>query len=347
MIAFKPTKRLLVQALCTVLICSPVTWQPTAQADETETQTEETARRDQAGENIEQPSKQTESSEAKKQPVDLPFTLEIAAGIQYDDNVSVDELDTNTEVGDFAAVFDLDLGYEHNFDQGTELDLGYSLSQRAYFEETDFDLQIHTGSLNLKHNFEAVDVGASFYATHARLGGDGFLDILQYSPYVTHFLTDKIYLRGAYAYRDKSFDTNPGRDADVHALEADVYYFLDGVREYFVAGYRYENEDTIADQFDFDGHTFDVRYARRFSVGNKTLRLRADWRYEIRDYNSITPSIGQLRDDDRHRLRARLEYPLSDRFDLLFEYQYRNYSSNLPSADYTDNRVETQVRFTL
>ncbi len=344
--ARKPGELLLVQALCTGLACSAL-FSAESWASETETQTEETT----SQQPLEQQSKTSDDTDDdaadQEDVVALPITVEVAAGIQYDDNVSVDELDTNINVGDFAAVFDLDLGYEHSFKQGTELDLGYSFSQRAYFEETDFDLQLHTGSVNLKHNFEQLDVGASFYATHARLGGDGFLDILQYSPYVTSFLTKKIYIRGAYAYRDKTFDNNPDRDADVHVLEADVYYFLDGVREYFVTGYRYENENTIADQFDFDGHTFDLRYARRFNIGEQAMRLRADWRYEIRNYDSITPSIGEIRDDDRHRLRARMELPLNKRWDLLFEYQYRNYSSNLPGADYTENRIETQVKFTL
>ncbi len=338
----KPNRSMLTHAICSSLLCASILYTP-AWAEDTESQTEETNRQDQATDQAEQ-SKQ---SDPQNNGFTLPISIELAAGIQYDDNVSIDELDTNTEVGDFAAVFDLDLGYEHSFGQGTELDLGYSFSQRAYFEESDFDLQIHSGSLNLKHNFENFDLGSSFYATHARLGGDGFLDILQYSPYVTSFLSKKIYLRAAYTYRDKSFDNNPDRDGDVHALEADFYYFLDGVREYIVSGYRYENENTIAEQFDFDGHSFDLRYARRFHVGEQAVRLRADWRYELRNYDSITPSIGEIRDDNRHRLRARIELPLSERFDLLFEYQYRNYSSNLPSADYTDNRIETQIKFTL
>lgn len=282
------------------------------------------------------------------EPFKIPVQLTLAAGLQYDDNVTVDELDETSNVSDVAAVFDFDADYKKRFDQGTDLSVGYSLAQRTFFEESEFDLQIHNGKLGLKQNFDGFDVGADFYTIHARLDRDGLLNIQQLTPYFTTFLTDELYLRSSYRYQDKSFKDNKDRNAHTHAIDNDLYYFLDSTREYFVAGYRFESEDTRADQFDYNAHQFVVRYAKRWNLyGNRPLRMRLDWRFEMRNYDSITPSIGAIRDDDRHRLRARFDIPISKTLTALLKYEYRNHVSNLETVDFTDNRIEAQLQMVL
>jgi len=271
------------------------------------------------------------------------FTVELGAGLQYDDNVTVDEIDQATNVGDFAALFDLELEYEHDFGQGTEFTAGYDLTQRAYFDETDFNLQIHSGSIRVKHDFGGYNLGLSGREIYARLGGSGFLNIAQVQPYASGFVTDTLYLRGAYTLRDKAFENREDRDATVHMAALDSYLFMDGASRYLLIGYRFENEDTNAPEFDFDGHNAKVRYSHEFELASQDGELNAGWRYEKRNYSNITPSIGVKRDDDRHRLRAGLELFLTDRLTANVEYQYRDYSSNVPAADYTENRVTVDM----
>ncbi|AKS41119.1 surface lipoprotein assembly modifier [Wenzhouxiangella marina] len=273
-----------------------------------------------------------------------PIEVTVAAGLQYDDLVTVEELDQVRNVGDAAAVLDLDLDYERNFDQGTDLSLGYSLSQKSYFDESEFDLQIHNLSFGLKQNFEHFDLGIETYHVQARLDGDELLSFTHLSPYFTRFLTRRLYLRGSYFYRDKDFPENPGRDGNVHAADADLYFFIDGTRHYVVAGLRYEDEDTRDAAFDYRGQQLELRYSRRFDLyGERPVRLRLDWRYEDRDYRSVTPSIGQRRDDQRQRWRVRVDLPISQRLTALLSYQYRDHESDLPSADFSDNRFEAQL----
>jgi len=288
------------------------------------------------------------ASSEDNQPFRFPLQLTLAAGLQYDDNVTVDELDNTSNLSDVAAVFDFDAEYDKRFSQGTDVSAGYSLAQRTFFQESEFDLQIHNGKLGLKQNFDGFDIGADFYTIHARLDRDGLLNIQQVAPYFTTFLTDKLYLRSSYRYQVKSFKDNKDRNAHTHAIDNDVYYFLDSTREYFVAGYRFENEDTRADQFDYNAHQFVIRYAKRWNLyGNRPLRMRLDWRFEMRNYQSITPSIGEIRDDDRHRLRARFDVPISQTLTALLKYEYRNHASNLETVDFTDNRVEAQLQMVL
>ncbi len=285
-----------------------------------------------------------ETEDSERESFQLPFSVTVAAGFEYDSKVTVEELDITDNVSDAAAVLDLDLDYRKRFEQGTDFRAGYSLAQKNYFEETDFDLQIHNLSFDLKQNFEDFDIGLQNYNVLARLDSQELLRFHHFSPYVTSFLTRRLYVRGAYFYRDKTFKDNPGRDGDVHAGDVDLYYFIDGVRNYFVAGLRFENEDTLADEFDFEGQQFELRYSRRFDVyGDRPVRFRADWRYENRNYQSVTPSIGLKRDDSRQRWRLRLDLPVSEKLTTLLTYQYRSHSSNLASADFSDHRFEVQL----
>jgi hypothetical protein len=113
-----------------------------------------------------------------------------------------------------------------------------------------------------------------------------------------------------------------------------------------VAGVRYEDEDTRDPAFDFKARRFDLRYSRRFDLyGDRPVRLRLDWRYEDRDYDSVTPSISEIRDDLRQRWRVRVDLPIRDKLTALLSYQYRDHESNVASADFTDNRFEAQLEF--
>jgi hypothetical protein len=292
----------------------------------------------------EQMPEQTESSGQAVESASWPVDVTLAAGLQYDDLVTVDELDQSLDEGDTAAVIDLDVAYEKRFSQGTDLDVGYSLSQKSYFDLSAFDLQIHNLSLGVKQNFEDFDLGVRSYAVHARLDDEGLLNFQHVSPYFTTFLTDRTYLRAGYYYRNKEFPDNPDRDGNVHAGDADFYFFLDGTTNYFVVGYAFEREDTRSEEFDFDGQRLSVRWSRRLDwYGDRPVRVRLDWRLEQRDYDSVTPLIGVRRDDDRQRWRARFDFPITASLTGLVSYQHRSHDSNLPSADYDDNRIEAQL----
>ena len=82
-------------------------------------------------------------------------------------------------------------------------------------------------------------------------------------------------------------------------------------------------------------------------MGEKDATLKLGWRGETRDYSTITPSIGEVRDDDRNRYQAELKIPLGEHFFIQFEYEYSDYSSNLESADYSQNLAALQLGVTL
>lgn len=278
---------------------------------------------------------------------DSPIEITVAAGLQYDSSVTVEELDLTTDVGDFAAVADLDLKYRKRFDQGTDLRAGYSLSQKSYFDESDFSLQIHNLSFDLRQKFGEFDLGLQNYNVLSRLDNDELLSFQHIAPYFTTFLSPRLYLRASYFYRNKDFPDNPDRDGHVNAADADLYFFINGTQSFLVFGLLYEDENTRAAEFDFEGTQFSLMYARKLELyGDLPTRLRLDWRYEDRDYQSITPSLGERRHDRRQRWRARVDLPMNDRLTVLMTYQHRIHDSNLASADFDDNRFEVQIEAT-
>jgi hypothetical protein len=77
---------------------------------------------------------------------------------------------------------------------------------------------------------------------------------------------------------------------------------------------------------------------------SKLAKLELAWRYEDRDYSSNTPSIGEKRDDKRHRWRVDFELPLFSGDTAVQIYAgYSDYESNLEPADYT--QTVTGMRF--
>ena len=68
-------------------------------------------------------------------------------------------------------------------------------------------------------------------------------------------------------------------------------------------------------------------------------------RYEVRDYRSDEPTIGEPRNDDRLRIKIDADVPLSSRLSWQLYYSYGDYVSNLPRADFTQTIVGTRLRW--
>ena len=99
------------------------------------------------------------------------------------------------------------------------------------------------------------------------------------------------------------------------------------------------------DRYDYTSNSVKLRYIHRFDLFSRIAKLELAWRYEDRSYSSITPSIGEDRQDDRHRWRMDFEIPVVGSSALQIYYGYADYSSNYPSADYTQNLVGTRFLY--
>lgn len=271
------------------------------------------------------------------------FSAELSAGVEYDDNVSVIDIDNNTGADDFAAIFDGEVEFAPDIGEDSSVSLGYSFSQSLFETFDDFNLQSHLASIDASHDFGVVEIGGAYRFAHSRLGGASFLTLSQFSPSVSRFVGERLYLRGEYTYSDRNFIGRTDRDGDSHAGAGDAYLFMNGAKTYIALGYRWEKEDAVDPQFDFQGDTFRARFSQRFPVGSNDGHFRIGYRYEIRDYSSITPSIGDLREDKRHRFNAEVEIPFGEALFARVNAEYGDNRSNLPSADFNQSIVSARI----
>lgn len=262
------------------------------------------------------------------------FEAEFSAGAEYDSNVSVNDVDTNTGSDDFAAVIDAD--FEATIPAGlrTEIEIGYGFSQSLHADFTAFDLQSHLATAEVSHDFKVVEVGAAYRFAYSRLGGDPFMTMHQVNPYAAASLGEMVYVRGGYTWSDRDFDADPLRDSKRRAYGGDVYLFLNGVKSYVAAGYQRERDNAVGDEFDYQSDNFSVRFSQRFDFAGEDAKLSLGWRREDRDYEAITPSIAAIRADTRDRFQAELEIPISSRAFVRAEFEHGDYDSNLPAANY-------------
>ncbi|MFV0276186.1 MAG: surface lipoprotein assembly modifier [Parahaliea sp.] len=271
------------------------------------------------------------------------YSAEVGAGLEYDSNVAVDELDTSSSQSDYAATLDAELAVHKPLREGTDVSLSYDFNQNLYQEFDRVNRQTHIVGANLKQKLRRADAGLTAFYINSSLDGDGFLELTRLSPSVSGFLDRKWFGRGAYVYSDKSLAQSKGRDATTQAVEADLYFFHRGLRSYFNLGYRYRDENADFNQYDYRSHNLKLRYIHRFKLDQRSIKLELAWRFEDRDYLSDTPEIDAERNDRRQRLQVDVEVPLGERAAMQFYTGYGDYESNYTPADYNQTVTGSRV----
>lgn len=281
----------------------------------------------------------------EKPAVTSKWSAEIGVGAEYDSNVSIDELDSSSNESDSALTLDGEIKLEQWVNDATNATLIYNVSQSNFDTFDNLDRQTHLLGLDINTDLASSNLGLSLYYINARLDGEGFLTYYRASPYVSGFLAKKWFARVGYVYSDKTIEQREERNSQSHAGEADLYFFRRGLRSYFNLGYKFKDEDAVEDRFDYRANILKLRYIHRLDLAGKVLKLELAWRYEDRDYGSITPSIDMKRQDERNRWKVDLEYPLSENSAVQLYAGYADYDSNSPRSNYTQETVGTRLYY--
>lgn len=273
------------------------------------------------------------------------FSVDVSGGVEYTDNLTVTELDRQAQKEDYAAVLNASVGWRGEAGKDDVYSAGYFFSQSSQFELSDFDLQIHGLNLSYAHTFGAVEAGLGYRYFFTFLGGDDLLDLHQVAPFISWTPIKKLRLKGEFAYKDKDLKGRTDRDAETMSGELQASYFLKGRDTYVTALGRYEDEDATGPEFDFEAVVLKTTLKTRLPVGGPKNRLALSIEHESRDYSSVTPAIGKVRDDDRLTLGTRWTVPLTKRIYVEADYEHRAFDSNLPSADLTENTASLTVGY--
>ena len=271
--------------------------------------------------------------------------VELDGGAQYDSVVTLDQLDLSSEVGDTALLLDAKIGYSQSFANDIDLDLSYSYSVLDYQDISEVDQRSHIVNAAITKDVGKAAIGLSGVYISSGLDKGSFLELTRISPHISGFVRPGWFARAGVVYSDKVNELSPDRDATAGIGEFDLYHFPPGKPWYVTVGLKYRDESAKAAPFDYTGHTFKARYVYRLSLLDRQARFELAFRHLERDYNAITPSIGEKRFDRRNRTSVELEISLSPRLDARLYYSYSDWESNLDSVDFSQNIVGLRFRY--
>lgn len=287
------------------------------------------------------------SAPAVAQEEEPPLNLFLQVGYEYDDDITVDAIDVTSRVGDTSYRFRGRLGLSLYDKDRTSLAARYSFFQSLYDDLTAFDLQMHGFSMRGKTRLGKANLGMTYRYDYIFLGGEDFQDVHTIRPDLGILIARRTYLTAHYEYRNVSFQQvrQQERDAERHSLGAKLYFLMGDGRN-ITTSYIFSRHNARNDAFTFTGHRADIGLKIPASGSDMAPVFRLRYQYRLRDYSAITPSIGEVREDRRHQVRAGFEVPLTSSLEAEFQYRHDRSLSNLESVDFISNEVRVSLGWT-
>lgn len=265
----------------------------------------------------------------------------------YDSQLVIEEADVSREAGDAGIKIGANLEYRPIDTDRLDFKVSYDFGQSLYADFDEFDLQTHRVDASLTRTVGKIRIGLRADATHIRLAGDPFLNLVSASPSVSGFVSEDVFVRGHVRIAEKTFTELERRDASVAQAGINLFRFHKKGRGYLLASAQVEHEDAVDATLDFEGVSASLAFKHPLDkeADGPTFKITTD--YRERDYAVVTPSIGEQRSENRFRAGAELEFGVMDKLRAELNYRFTDRNSNLASADYTEHRAEAGLIFTI
>lgn len=262
----------------------------------------------------------------------VKFDFEASAGVESDSNVGIVDLDNSSGEADRASVLTAGAKLSIPLGQPVTLRVGYDYSDTSYQEFSEFDLDLHHALAEVLFSNRHIDLALTADRYEGVLDGESYLTFDQASPSVAKLFGKRVYLRAAYITSSKEYDQLSTRNADGTAARLDTYLLLNGMDHYLSLGLQQGNEDAIDDELDYDGVQATLGYGYKLRLPLMQLNLKAQLRYEQRDYANVTAAIDMPRNDQRLRKALTASVPFNDHLQLTGSIEHTDNDSNLESA---------------
>tara|TARA_R110002096_G_scaffold433579_1_gene652536 strand:- start:1169 stop:2098 length:930 start_codon:yes stop_codon:yes gene_type:complete len=277
---------------------------------------------------------------AKAADNDSPFSASAFAGYEYDSNITVDQIDSNSGLGDDALILEGAIGYAVVDNDDVRLNVGYDFYQSLHDDVTEFDLQIHGFNADTSYSIDDFDLGLMYMFNTIDLGSDPFLDIHSIRPSVGYMIDSKdIYLLASYEYQDQKFDSVSleGRNAKKNSASVKGIVLMEEGRT-FTATYTYSDHNANDDAYSYQGNMAGVSVKIPFDLTDNEAIFRGSYRFYHKNYG-IESLIydDEERTDKRHTFRTSVEVPIIHGFKGKLEYEYINSISTLAALDYNES----------
>ena len=276
-----------------------------------------------------------------------PWSLSLGLGGEYNTSISVEALDTRRKTGDFAANLSAAVGYTVSKAPKASLRLSYGLDQSLHKAAPAYDLLTQSFGIAAGTRLGKTDLGLDYQAYTMRLGSKPFLDMQVLTPSASGFIKPHLWLRGGYGYAQKSFATAKTLDANTQSVTADAYYLLPRHKAYLGLGARYELEDAVNPALSFQAYQLSAKAQMRAKLLGRPAKFALGYQYRARDYDAITPAIGEARQERRSSYTASAELALTPTLTAKSQFRHVARISNYSPADYEENLVSCMFVYQL
>ncbi|GGB71129.1 surface lipoprotein assembly modifier [Shewanella inventionis] len=268
---------------------------------------------------------------------DWSFSGKAKAGMEYQSNVNISELEQASGESDNAVVLDaqLDLGWQVS--DNLRVDTGYSINDKSYQTASDYDSRLQLAFADVSYAFTATTIGSNVYHAQADLDDNDFLTLTQVSLYTMHNLSDSWFLRPSVMHADKQFAQIEQRDAKSYSATLDSFWFFNQGQRFMSLGVTYEDEKTNAPEFRYTSTGLNARVSNQFSLWQIAQKIQLGAKLSQRDYH--TQENGSRRDDVHQQYDAKWEISLGQHWAVLTSVEYGDFKSTIDSADYAETRA--------
>jgi hypothetical protein len=274
------------------------------------------------------------------------FNLSLSAGVELDTRVAIEEIDgAPAAKSDLAWKLGASGQYRRKLTDGTSLTLAYGFNQSLYDEYSDFDLQTHTGTVQLFYGDGPQAFLASYQFVHASIGREDFLDMQIANASYIRNIWGNWQLRANASFTKRNYLTADPFDSSQIQFSGRATWTFAGKGNTLAFYSRFEAEDARSDTLDY--HSWQV--GTQLAFGIDRLRDGATGRinavYMERNYSSISPSIAAKRHEERKILSASFDLPIGDALGLNAQARHLDRSSNFATANYNEQLVSVGARY--
>jgi tetratricopeptide (TPR) repeat protein len=268
-----------------------------------------------------------------------PYTLYAKAGLQYDDNVTLADVDSDlvSDESDLSAAGYLNARYSIVRQPQFDLGFGYSHYQTVYQDLCEYDLIGSMPEIYSEFSLEQVTFGLSYIPNYYWVDGESYLMQHQAGPEFRWLIDDHNEITLAYSYYRNNYFTEGERDGHTNEVSVDFYHGLKDFRGYLLCRGTYEDSTASAQDEYFTEASGTIGFS--YNVLEKT-NLLIYGTYFDKQYDHTDSAYKVKRDDSRYFASATItQQVLYEWLGISAEYTYTNNDSNISDYDYERNTV--------
>ena len=264
-------------------------------------------------------------------------------GFEYDDNLTVSDVDLTTGIGDTATLFDASFDFFLIRKTDLQISFGYDFYQSLYTNLSAFDLQSHSPHIEIAAGSGRLIGSAGYRFTYDMLGGESFLATHRGDfGFEFSFIPWIIGTAGA-RIEGQTFEQIPERDAQRITLEVGTRFVAPNYPVSLEIGFSPIWNQAEGPEFDYLGQAFTMGIFFAVNTPIRPLNFLLSYDYENRDYENITQSIGAKRKDTRNWGGVGMTIPLWGPTELTLDYLFVASRSNLPGLTFDENIVSFRL----